>query len=287
MGGLLQLFVGFYFFIKIKECGSKDLYRAVEEQTFFSSVPYFDLSVPHNNRNISGVEGKTARLICTVRSRGERTVSWIRRGVHPVVLSSGAITFTSDTRVSVSNPPATDDWVLSIDLARMTDKGHYECQVNTEPKINLGFWLNILPATAVIHAESSVFVKPGSTISLTCTIRLFSSPPTNIQWYKDARALNLDSARGGVSLENEKTPQGTKSTLIVTKATDDDSGNYTCSPTSGHSTSVLVHVVDGENPRASQRGLSSVGTNTWSQFEEILIIFSLACTTVTVNNRIV
>ena len=94
----------------------------------------------------------------------------------------------------------------------MTDKGHYECQVNTEPKINLGFWLNILrkfvcfnfcppnlslsltltlslslAATAVIHAESSVFVKPGSTISLTCTIRLFSSPPTNIQWYKDAR----------------------------------------------------------------------------------------------------
>ena len=122
----------------------------------------------------------------------------------------------------------------------MTDKGHYECQVNTEPKINLGFWLNILrklvsvvpqsslsfslAATAVIHGESSVFVKPGSTISLTCTIRLFSSPPTNIQWYKDARwlrqasdqsvinhslfrALNLDSARGGVSLENEKTPQ--------------------------------------------------------------------------------
>ena len=85
----------------------------------------------------------------------------------------------------------------------MTDKGHYECQVNTEPKINLGFWLNILrklvspppksslclsvAATAVIHGESSVFVKPGSTISLTCTIRLFSSPPTNIQWYKDAR----------------------------------------------------------------------------------------------------
>lgn len=73
--------------------------------------------------------------------------------------------------------------------------------------------------TAVIHAESSVFVKPGSTISLTCSIKLFSSPPTNIQWYKDARALNLDSARGGVSLENEKTPIGTKSTLIVTKVT--------------------------------------------------------------------
>ena len=41
--------------------------------------------------------------------------------------------------------------------------------------------------------------------------------------------------------------QGTKSTLIVTKATDDDSGNYTCTPSSGHSTSVVVHVVDGES----------------------------------------
>ena len=47
---------------------------------------------------LSGVEGKTARLTCTVRSRGDRTVSWIRRGVHPVVMSSGGVTFTSDTR---------------------------------------------------------------------------------------------------------------------------------------------------------------------------------------------
>ena len=61
-----------------------------------------------------------------------------------MVLSSGDITFTSDTRFNVINPPGTDDWVLSIDLTRMTDMGHYECQVNTEPKINLGFWLNVL-----------------------------------------------------------------------------------------------------------------------------------------------
>ena len=40
--------------------------------------------------------------------------------------------------------------------------------------------------------------------------------------------------------------EGTKSTLIVTKATDSDSGNYSCSPSSGHSTSVMVHVVDGQ-----------------------------------------
>ena len=146
----------------------------------------------------------------------------------------------------------------------------------------------------MIHGKSAVFVKPGSTISLTCSIRLFSSPPTSIQWFRDTRALNLDSARGGVSLENEKTPQGTRSTLIVTKATGDDTGNYTCSPSSGHAASVMVHVVDGrkklnlqlqismnfsgENPRASQRGLSSSGcdnTFTFSSNISLWVSFSL------------
>jgi len=220
--------------------------------------PYFDLSGVRSVRNISAVEGKTATLSCTVRNLGDRRVSWIRRATHPIVLSSGSVTFTSDSRVSVTNAPGSEAWVLSIDMARRGDRGHYECQVNTDPKINLGFRLNVLPAAAVIHGKSSVFVKPGSTISLTCSIRLFSSPPTNIQWYRDTRALNLDSSRGGVSLENEKTPQGTRSMLLVTKATAEDTGNYTCQPSSGHSASVIVHVVDGENPRASQRGQGGV-----------------------------
>ena len=46
-------------------------------------------------------------------------------------------------------------------------------------------------AAAVIHGEASVFVKPGSTISLTCSIRLFSSPPTNIQWFRPAAHISL------------------------------------------------------------------------------------------------
>lgn len=220
--------------------------------------PYFDLTGLRSLRNVSAVEGKVATLSCTVRNLGDRRVSWIRRATHPIVLSSGSVTFTSDSRVAVTNPRGTEDWVLTVDMARRGDRGSYECQVNTDPKINLGFRLNVLPAAAVIHGKSSVFVKPGSTISLTCSIRLFSSPPTSIQWYRDTRALNLDSSRGGVSLENEKTPQGTRSMLLVTKATGEDTGNYTCSPSSGHSASVIVHVVDGENPRASQRGQGGV-----------------------------
>eukprot|EP00092_Neocalanus_flemingeri_P023758 GFUD01025772.1.p1 GENE.GFUD01025772.1~~GFUD01025772.1.p1 ORF type:complete len:394 (+),score=66.89 GFUD01025772.1:129-1310(+) len=208
--------------------------------------PYFDLGGIKSQRNISAVEGKTAKLSCTVQNLGDRRVSWIRRATHPIVLSSGAVTFTSDSRVSVNNLPGTKDWVLNIDMVRTSDRGYYECQVNTDPKIVLKFRLNLLTYAAVIHGKSTLFVKPGSTISLTCSIQSFSSPPTSIQWFRDTRALNLDSAQGGISLENEKTPQGTRSTLIVTKATGDDTGNYTCSPSSGHAASVMVHVVDGE-----------------------------------------
>ena len=67
----------------------------------------------------------------------------------------------------------------------------------------------------MIQGEKAVFVKPGSSISLSCTIALYSVPPATIAWYRDGRHLNLGSARGGVSLENEKTPQYTRSTLLV------------------------------------------------------------------------
>ena len=34
-----------------------------------------------------------------------------------------------DSQVSVTNAPGSEAWVLSIDMARRGDRGHYECQV--------------------------------------------------------------------------------------------------------------------------------------------------------------
>ena len=41
----------------------------------------------------------------------------------------------------------------------------------------------------------------------------------SIQWYRDTRALNLDSSRGGVSLENEKTPQVLSTLMMMIEVT--------------------------------------------------------------------
>jgi len=73
-------------------------------------------------------------------------VSWMRkRDLH--ILTSNIFTYTGDARFSVVHPEDTDDWNLRIDYVQERDAGIYECQVNTEPKINLALML---------HAEGKI-----------------------------------------------------------------------------------------------------------------------------------
>ena len=47
-------------------------------------------------------------------------------------------------------------------------------------------------AKATLTGESAVYVKAGSTISLTCHINLFSVPPPDIVWYRGRRVSSTD-----------------------------------------------------------------------------------------------
>ncbi|CAG9134899.1 unnamed protein product [Plutella xylostella] len=117
-------------------------------------------------------------------------------------------------------------------------------------------------AAATIWGSQDVYVKKGSTISLTCSVNVHSSPPSSasVLWYHGSSVVDFDSPRGGISLETEKTEGGTTSKLLVTKAALTDSGNYTCVPNNAHPASVSVHVLNGEHPAAMQtsnRGVTS------------------------------
>ncbi|KFB43664.1 AGAP001201-PA-like protein [Anopheles sinensis] len=71
-----------------------------------------------------------------------KIVSWMRkRDLH--ILTSNIYTYTGDQRFSVIHPPDSDDWDLKIEYAQQKDSGIYECQVNTEPKINLAVYLDV------------------------------------------------------------------------------------------------------------------------------------------------
>ncbi|KAJ8921371.1 hypothetical protein NQ315_002987 [Exocentrus adspersus] len=101
--------------------------------------PYFDDVGP---RNVTAVVGQSAVLNCRVKHPGDRTVSWMRkRDLH--ILTSGIHTYTGDARFSVLHPDHSDDWDLRVEYVQKRDAGVYECQVNTEPKINLAIMLNV------------------------------------------------------------------------------------------------------------------------------------------------
>lgn len=106
--------------------------------------------------------------------------------------------------------------------------------------------LFVIAAQANIWGPEDVYVKKGSTISLTCSINVHSTPPGSVLWYHGASVVDFDSPRGGISLETEKTESGTTSKLLVTKAALTDSGNYTCVPSNANPASVWVHVLNGE-----------------------------------------
>lgn len=64
-----------------------------------------------------------------------------KRDLH--ILTSNIYTYTGDQRFSVIHPPNSEDWDLKIEYVQPRDSGIYECQVNTEPKINLAISLKV------------------------------------------------------------------------------------------------------------------------------------------------
>ncbi|XP_020283260.1 basement membrane-specific heparan sulfate proteoglycan core protein-like isoform X2 [Pseudomyrmex gracilis] len=233
--------------------------------------PQFDDIAP---RNVTAIVGQTAELNCYVKHPGDRVVSWIRkRDLH--ILTSSSHVYTGDARFSVKHPDATDEWTLKIDYVQPRDAGVYECQVNTEPKMNLAFMLKVEAAQATILGPEDVYVKKGSTISLTCEVNVRSTPPSSVSWHHGGAVVDFDSPRGGVSLETEKTDTGTTSRLLVTQARLTDSGNYTCIPSNANPASVMVHVLNGEHPAAMQHGGSCGVTPTILLASITLIVANL------------
>ncbi|XKL68786.1 hypothetical protein PGB90_006555 [Kerria lacca] len=107
---------------------------------------------------------------------------------------------------------------------------------------------------AEILGNSEIFVKSGSDINLTCVVVQSPEPPSFIYWYRNDNVINY-SSRGGINVLTEK--QTKTSRLLISRAQPPDSGNYTCSPSSSESASVIVHVLNGEHPAAMQHGNSS------------------------------
>ncbi|XP_076042120.1 uncharacterized protein LOC143026016 [Oratosquilla oratoria] len=203
------------------------------------------LTIPGSSTVVTRA-GQTASLTCNVKQLGNRQLSWIRgRDLH--VLSSGLVTFASDSRVRVSNNG--ESWTLTISYTQPRDAGSYACQVNTQPPVGKAYNLTVIEARARIHGQDAMYVQAGSTFSLECVVKEELVIPGLILWYHDDALVDRESGRIQVN-----TTQGdsTISRLRIAHANHHDSGNYSCWPSSGRPDSVIVHIIQGEPPAAMQ-----------------------------------
>ncbi|CAB4059260.1 unnamed protein product [Lepeophtheirus salmonis] len=154
---------------------SEDLIIPVE--TLESTIqPEIDT---HKSPNVSASVGRTAMLKCTISNLGQKSVSWVRHN-DVNLISVGKYKYIKDKRIRILHE--SHEWVLIITDVQFFDKGLYECQVNSSPRVSKIISLNVVqPYTEILGGSKDVFINLDSAVNLTCIIH---SPekPAHIFW---------------------------------------------------------------------------------------------------------
>lgn len=104
-----------------------------------------------------------------------------------------------------------------------------------------------------ILGSPDLAVKLGAPINLTCVISQSADQFQFIFWYRDERMINYDianEARGKIVVSKLASNRldSLTSSLQIFQSKLSDSGNYTCAPSGARSTSIYVHILEGESP---------------------------------------
>ncbi|XP_054285843.1 obscurin-like [Macrosteles quadrilineatus] len=225
-------------------------------------LPYFETT--SLSTNLTAQLGDPVVFHCKVNDLvDDASVSWLRRqDGQLLLLSVGVEVYSKDTRIAAHLTPP-NDWQLRLAAAQQGDQGGYECQVSSHPPIVQTVHLHVIVPELVIADERGLpirnkFYNAGSTIELKCIISRVPHPSSAITWRHGTRTISSDTSRRGISVKTEEDAEGATSRLFIANARTVDSGDYSCSLGSLVSTSVAVHVLNGETPAAMQHGGGSV-----------------------------
>ncbi|XP_028026667.1 zwei Ig domain protein zig-8-like [Bombyx mandarina] len=225
---------------------------------------------PRQRDSLIAAVGQTAALECRVLRLGDKSVSWVRSSDLQILSHAGSV-FTADARVSATSSrggSGSSRHTLRIERLRTTDAGRYECQVNMEPKMSKFFNLTVLdepiPVPVLKTLREVMHGTIGSAVTLTCEARYdpppgaLPLPPLEIRWQKGDQLINLQTGRGGVSLDTERWTGGAISRLTLGALRRRDSGRYSCTVL-GHSATISLTVDDQPSPiDAMQRDETAV-----------------------------
>ncbi|KAK9704279.1 Immunoglobulin I-set domain [Popillia japonica] len=261
-------------------------------------APEFDDTVL---KEIQAIAGQTIVLPCTVRNLGDKVVSWIRtRDLH--ILTSGAVTFTADGRFEAVYSHV-DFWGLRIRGVRITDTGQYECQVNTDPKMNFALNLTVSDVgmrdavdidtkyayVASIKGPKEVYVREGSPVTFTCEIVSQTGahdiffPKPRVRWLYEGKEITHELDRGGISVDTDYRDRKVTSRLRVATVTMKDGGLYTCSQAATLGDSVRLFVVEAEHSEAMQRDFPTSTAKIHPQKPALHLLFIVFATLSCIN----
>lgn len=82
-----------------------------------------------------------------------------------------------------------------------------------------------------------LYLRAGSSLRLTCTLKDSTEVPSYVFWYHEDRMINYDS---GVTVHADQF----SSVLELDEADKSHNGNYTCSPSNAIAASINVHVLN-------------------------------------------
>ncbi|XP_036379695.1 matrix-remodeling-associated protein 5-like [Megalops cyprinoides] len=176
-------------------------------------------------------EGSEVSLECKVSSSGHVHLEWM--------LPDLSIVNKSHSRVMVS-----ESGKLVIDKASPSDSGLYHCLVRTETDLDVvSFRLivreKMLTPDHINGKEMSI--DKGRSLTLPCSVS--SVQPTIINWYMPTNIVMQQSS------SNSRINILSNGSLVITNATHEDSGKYSCLAANLYGADILSHqvMIKGEN----------------------------------------
>uniref|UniRef100_A0A8D8VD53 Lachesin n=1 Tax=Cacopsylla melanoneura TaxID=428564 RepID=A0A8D8VD53_9HEMI len=189
--------------------------------------------------NLSVAVGRDATFRCLVHHLGGYRVGWVKADTKAIQAIHEHV-ITHNPRVGVSHTDHST-WNLHIKGVQEEDRGHYMCQINTDPMKSQMGYLDVWVPPDIINEESSgdIMAPEGGTVIMVCKARGY--PRSHITWkredgtdiiIKDANSMVPKSKVGVFSGE----------TMKLYKVSRSEMGTYLCIASNGVPPSVSKRI---------------------------------------------
>ncbi|KAG9509491.1 Hippocampus abundant transcript-like protein 1, partial [Fragariocoptes setiger] len=120
----------------------------------------------------------------TLRLRSQKRVAWLKQETR-TILSIDTNIITTNYRIFLIPDEEQRKWVLHIKDVQQSDRGHYQCQINTVPTKNITGFLEVVTPPTILPQYSSGETQVDERSNVTLTCKSSSTPKANITWKRE------------------------------------------------------------------------------------------------------